>query len=301
VHILTPVIRSTPLSQAAGAEVWLLVDALQPSGSFKLRGVGRACRRAVEAGARALVSSSGGNAGLAAAVAGRALGVPVTVVVPATTAPRVRGLLQAEGATVVEGGVVWDEAHAVASALASHQGAFLVHPFEGEDLLDGHATLIAEALPRAPAPDVVVCAVGGGGLLAGVVRGLRAAGLGPTVVAAETEGAASYAAALAAGHPVTLPAITSIATTLGARRVSEAAVAAARSLPIRSAVCTDAEALDAVERFLDDHRLLVEPACGAALAPVYAGAVPRGTVWVVVCGGAGVSMGQLAAWRRRQG
>lgn len=286
------------MSAAAGAEVWLLLDALQPSGSFKLRGVGRACREAVARGATALVTSSGGNAGLAAAVAGRALGVPVTVVVPATTAARVRGLLAAEGATVLEGGAVWDEAHEVAAGLATARGAFLVHPFEGEDLVAGNATLIAEAAPRAPRPDTVVCAVGGGGLLAGVARGLAELGVAPAIVAAETEGAASYAAALAAGRPVTLPSITSIATSLGARRVSEAAVAVSRALPVRSAVCTDAQAVAAVARFLDDHRLLVEPACGAALAPVYRGDVGAGVVWVVVCGGAGVTAAQLDAWRR---
>ena len=297
-HVVTPLVRSTPLSAALGAEVWLKLEALQPSGSFKLRGVGRACRRARERGARAVVSSSGGNAGLAAAVAGRALGLPVTVVVPATTSPRMRGLLAAEGAAVRVEGAVWDEAHAAAVALAAASGAFLVHPFEGEDLWEGHATLVAEAAVQGPRPDAVVCAVGGGGLLGGVLRGLAAAGWADVpVVAAETEGAASFAAAWAAGEVVTLPAITSIATSLGARRVSEAVFAAARRREVRPAVVSDAEALDACARFADAHRLLVEPACGAALAPVLAGhpaLAGARTVWVVVCGGAGVTRATLA-------
>jgi L-serine/L-threonine ammonia-lyase len=298
VHVVTPLVRSTPLSAAAGAEVWLKLEALQPSGSFKLRGVGLACRRAKDRGATAIVSSSGGNAGLAAAVAGRALGLPVTVVVPATTAPRMRGLLAAEGAAVRVEGSVWDEAHAAATALAAETGAFLVHPFEGEDLWEGHATLVAEAAAQGPRPDAVVCAVGGGGLLGGVLRGLAAQGWADVpVVAAETEGAASFAASWAAGAVVTLPAITSVATSLGARRVSEAVFAEARRRDVRPVGVSDADALAACARFADDHRLLVEPACGAALAPVYGRAAAlRGarTVWVVVCGGAAVTLAQLA-------
>lgn len=302
-HVVTPLIRSTPLSHAAGAEVWLKLDALQPSGSFKLRGIGRVAQHAKAAGATALVSSSGGNAGLATAVAGRALGLPVTIVTPTTTSAAMRDRLRAEGATVVVEGAAWDEAHTAATGLATALGAALIHPFEGEVLWAGHATLIAEAATQGPRPDAVVCAVGGGGLMCGVLQGLTDLGWHDVpVIAAETAGAASFAAALAAGEPVEIPAITSIATSLGARRVAAAAVAWAARHEVRSTVCTDRDAVNACVRFLDDHRLLVEPACGAAVAPVYgrdpalAGAK---TVWVVVCGGAGVSSSQLAAWQRQ--
>jgi L-serine/L-threonine ammonia-lyase len=300
-HVVTPLIRSTPLSAAAGAEVWLKLDALQPSGSFKLRGIGRVATAARDAGATALVSSSGGNAGLATAVAGRALGLPITIVTPQTTSAAMRDKLRAEGATVVVEGAAWDEAHAAATALAAATGAALIHPFEGEALWAGHATLIAEAAEQGPRPDAVVCAVGGGGLMCGVLQGLSDLGWHDVpVIAAETAGAASFAAALAAGAPVEIPAITSIATSLGARRVAAAAFAWAARHEIRSFVCSDADAVGACARFVDDHRVLVEPACGTALAPVYgrdptlAGAK---TVWVVVCGGSGVSLAQLAAWQ----
>jgi L-serine/L-threonine ammonia-lyase len=300
VHVVTPLFASSPLSALLGAPVWLKLDALQPSGSFKLRGVGLACRRARERGATALVSSSGGNAGLAAAVAGRALGMRVTVVVPATTDVRMQGLLRGEQADVVVHGAVWDEAHAHATALAASSGAFLVHPFEGRDLWEGHATLIHEVAEQGPRPGVVVCAVGGGGLLCGVLQGLHDVGWASVpVVAAETEGAASYAAALAAGGPVTLPAITSLATSLGARRVADEAFAWSTRHEVRSVVVSDAAAVDACGRFLDDHRVLVEPACGAALAPVYGRApvlLGAGPVLVVVCGGAGVTRERLAGW-----
>src|SRR6516165_4720853 len=95
-HIATPLVESRPLSVIAGRSVWLKLDALQPAGSFKLRGIGKACESYLEQGARRFVSSSGGNAGLAVAYAGRMLGVPVAVVVPETTTERAKELLRQE-------------------------------------------------------------------------------------------------------------------------------------------------------------------------------------------------------------
>ncbi|MEQ1568053.1 MAG: pyridoxal-phosphate dependent enzyme, partial [Myxococcota bacterium] len=107
-HHVTPLIESTPLSTRAGRPVWLKMESSQPSGSFKLRGMGLACARARERGAARLVTSSGGNAGYAVAWAGRALGMPVEVVVPSRTSARMRALIEAEGASVTVAGDVWD-------------------------------------------------------------------------------------------------------------------------------------------------------------------------------------------------
>ena len=100
-HIHTPLIASAPLSRAAGCAIWLKLEALQPPGSFKIRGIGAACEHYARQGAKRFVSSSGGNAGLAVAYAGRHLGVAVTVVVPASASQRAKDLLQAEGAEVI--------------------------------------------------------------------------------------------------------------------------------------------------------------------------------------------------------
>lgn len=298
IHHVTPLLPSPALSGRSGAEVWLKMEALQPTGSFKLRGMGNACRKAVERGARRLLTSSGGNAGLAVAYAARQLGVPVTVVVPRRTDRRMRDLIAEQGATVEVCGEVWDDAHAHALELAGDAHTALIHPFDHRDVWEGHATLVDEVLERV-VPDAVVVAVGGGGLLAGVVQGLRARGLDEVpVIAAETVGAASFAAAVRAGRPVTLPSIDSIALTLGARTVCERAVELAKVHPILPWQCADEAALDACELFLDDHRVLVEPACGAALAAV--GSAPHtgdGVVLVVVCGGAGVTVERLRTWR----
>jgi L-serine/L-threonine ammonia-lyase len=300
-HLNTPLLRAPPELFGNDHTVWLKMDALQPSGSFKLRGVGRLVRQRVAEGARAVVCASGGNAGMAAALAARACGVPVIIVVPQTTGEAVREAIAARGASVLVQGSVWDEAHEHAVALAHEQGAAYVHPFDDPLLWDGHATLIDEVVQAGVVFDAVFTSVGGGGLLAGIVEGLRRNGLHHVpVIAAETAGAASYAAALEAGQPVTLPAITSIATSLGARRVMPHVVALAREHEIISVVVSDAQAVLACSRFADAMRVLVEPACGAAIAALQArpDLLERfQSPLIEVCGGMGVTIAKLAQWR----
>ena len=297
-HIHTPLIESRSLSLAAGRNVWLKLDALQPCGSFKLRGVGHACEVHQARGAQQFISSSGGNAGLAVAYAGRKLGVSVTVVVPETTTERAKELLRLEDANVVVHGSSWQEANALAQTLVGPNDAF-IHPFDDPLLWAGHASLIDEVAEAGVKPDAVVLSVGGGGLLSGVVQGLQRNGWADVpVLAVETHGAASLHAALQAGHSVELERIASVATSLGAKRVADQALACAQQHPVHSHLVSDRAALEACERFLLDHRVLVEPACGAALALAYApGALAQyQNVLVVVCGGATATLEQIQAW-----
>ena len=297
---------STVLEALAGVPVWLKLESAQPSASFKLRGMGLAAERAVARGATRLVSSSGGNAGYAVAWAGHALGVPVTVVVPASTGVRMRRLIAATGAEVRVAGDVWDEAHAAATAVAEDTGGALLHPVDHPDIWEGHSSLVAEVAAAGLVPRQVVVSVGGGGLLCGVLQGMSTAGwCDVPVLAVETEGAASFAAALEAGAPVTLPAITSLALTLGAKRVCQQAVELSQDHDVRSVVVSDAAAVKACARFLDDHRVLVEPSCGAALSVAYDRhpevIAAEGPILMVVCGGAAVTQSELEAWLKQPG
>jgi L-serine/L-threonine ammonia-lyase len=297
-HIETPLFASGAMSND-GQTVWLKMEAMQPPGSFKIRGVGHACEEYQRRGATRFISSSGGNAGIAAAHAGRRLGVPVLVVVPETATARARELIRRENAELVVHGASFQEANAHAQSMLTPQDAF-IHPFDDPLLWHGHASMIDEVARAGVAPDVVLLSVGGGGLLCGVVEGLRRNGWGHVpVVAVETVGADSLAQSMQAGQRIELPAITSIATSLGARRVSEQAFAWSQEHAITSRVVTDKVAVDASLRFLDDHRVLVEPACGAALALAYdaqqALAQYRNIV-VIACGGVTATLAQLHAW-----
>jgi L-serine/L-threonine ammonia-lyase len=295
-HVNTPLLRAAP-GLFEHPEVWLKMDALQPSGSFKLRGVGRLVQQSAADGARAIVCASGGNAGFAATYAAVALGLPVTIVLPLSSSATVAERLAARGAEVLRHGAVWDEAHEFAVRLAAERGAAYVHPFDHPLLWAGHSTLIDEVFEAGVEFDAVVTAVGGGGLFCGIVEGLRRHGLDRIpVIAVETEGAASLQAALAAGELVSLPAITSIATSLGARCVAPEAFERARSHPTVAVQVSDAQATAACARFADAQRVLVEPACGAALAAVDRHAAGFRRVLVEVCGGIGVSLELLRSW-----
>lgn len=300
-HITTPLLHSPVLSAQAGAEIWLKMEALQPPGSFKIRGIGALCAQQHAQGKRKIISSSGGNAGIAAAYAGRLLGMAVTVFVPETTTARAKALIEAEGAKVVTHGASWAEANELALQALDADAAF-VHPFDDPLLWEGHASMIDEAIAQGPGFDAVVLSVGGGGLLLGVAQGLDRNGLGHLpILAVETEGAASLEASMAAGRRISLPAITSIASSLGARQVAEAAFDLTRHRSIQSHVVTDRAAAAACLAFLEDKRVLVEPACGAALSLASDPSQPLAgfeRVLMIVCGGATATLPQLQSWAR---
>lgn len=250
-------------------------------------------------GARRLISSSGGNAGIAVAYAGRHLSVPVLIVVPETTSDRAKALIRQEGAEVVVHGDSWQEANDLAMSKVGDSDV-LVHPFDDPLVWQGHSTLIDEVAVSGAKPGALIVSVGGGGLLCGLVEGMRQNGWSDVpVIAVETEGADSLAQSVRAGHRVELAAIASLAITLGAKKICERAFDCTRDHPLRSVVVSDRAAVSACQRFLDDHRLIVEPACGASLAAVYDGAPELEdfeSVLVVVCGGATTTLEQLREW-----
>ena len=298
-HIHTPLVASRALTLRSGRTVLLKLEALQPSGSFKIRGIGRACQEYVRRGARRLISSSGGNAGIAVAYAGRRLGVPVVVVVPETTSATARALVKQEDAELIIHGASWQEANRLARSIVTDTDAYL-HPFDDPLLWHGHATMIDEVFASGVKPDAVVASVGGGGLLCGVVEGLHRNGWRDIpVIAVETEGADSFSQSVRAGRRVELPAITSVATSLGAPLVCARAFDWSPRPPISAVVVSDRAAVSACMQFLQDHRILVEPACGATLAAIYNNDPQLArceTVLAIVCGGVTASVEQLQSW-----
>ncbi|NXH31153.1 SDSL protein, partial [Myiagra hebetior] len=313
-HVVSPVLESLPLSKAVDTKVFMKLENVQPSGSFKIRGIGHLCQDAARKGCRHFVCSSGGNAGLAAAYAARKLGLPITVVVPSSSGPTPVRKLEELGAKVEVYGKVWDDANRRAQELVKSEGWVSIHPFDHPLVWEGHASLVRELKDALEAkPGAIVVAVGGGGLLAGVVAGLHQVGWQDVpIIAAETQGAHSFHEALKAGRLVTLPDITSVAKCLGAKTVAARALECARECRVISQVVEDTEAVRAVEQFLDDERMLVQPACGAALAVLYSGRLqrlqsegrlraPLASVGVVVCGGSNIHSAQLRALKSQLG
>lgn len=317
--IRTPLIESAALSRAAGCRIFLKLENLQPSGSFKSRGIGNLILKSQrkDGATPHFYCSSGGNAGLAAVTAARSLHQPCTVVVPMTCKPEMVAKLQAAGATdVIQIGASWYEAdkHLREVCLAGDKTGVYVPPFDHEWIWEGHGGLVGEVKEQMDAadgePDAFVCSVGGGGLFNGIAAAVDTQYLSrPRIVAVETQGCDSLNAALRAREHIGLEKITSLATSLGCMKVCERTWQLAQQKNVSSVTVSDAEAALGCWRFADDERTLVELACGASLVLAYNGGLRKlisgfsaeTKVVLVVCGGSNVSLQQLADYREMFG
>jgi len=291
----TPCIKSNKLSELNNCNVWLKMESSQPTGSFKQRSIGNACQQYAKRGAKKFISSSGGNAGISAAYMGNKLSIPVTVVVPETTSSQAINLMKQENAEVIVHGKSWVEANDLALTYVNSEAVY-IHPFDDQYLWDGVAHIIDEVISDGVRPDAVILSVGGGSLLSGVSQGLIKNLLNIPIYAVETEGTASLNTSIKTGQHAKLDEVTGIATTLAAKQVCENAFKVSQAEPVISLTVSDEEALAACFNFLDDHRTLVEPACGATLSTLYNKKLsfsPTDNILVIVCGGATVTLEQL--------
>ena len=260
-------------------------------------------------------SSSGGNAGLACVMAARNLERPATVVVPLTTKPLMINKIRTAGATdVIQHGESWREADAYLreSVVSQDPNGIYITPFDSPDIWQGVSTLMDEVKDQLSTepfsrPDLVICSVGGGGLFSGVMLGLKKQGWEDvSVLALETKGAESLHASLAENELVTLPKITSLATSLGATRVAQNAFEQAHQKNVKSLLLSDAEAAMGCWRFADDERMIVEMACGICIAMCYDGRLEQAypelstesKVVIIVCGGSNVTSEILEQYKK---
>jgi threonine dehydratase len=283
-------IRRTPLLRIAGgelgvdcAELWLKLEHLQVSGSFKARGMFHRMRtNAVPAAG--VVIASGGNAGIAVAHAARTLGVRAEVFVPESSSAAKRATLAQLGAVVTVGGASYADALAASLDRQATTGALLMHAYDQREVVAGAGTLAAEVEADAGVPDRALVSVGGGGLIAGVCAWF---GGRSRIEALEPERAPTLSAALAAGRPVDVDVSGIAADSLGARRIGEIAWALARLSVAASHLLTD-DAIRAAQLALwRELRLAVEPAAALPLAALATRAVtPRRDekVLLVICG-----------------
>ncbi|KAM0721656.1 hypothetical protein Q7P37_002581 [Cladosporium fusiforme] len=327
----TPLVESANLSEAAGCRIFLKLETLQPSGSFKSRGIGYYCQVALERATKPdavhFYASSGGNAGLACVFAAKSLGCPSTVVVPRSTKPMMIAKIRAAGASNViqEGNSLKDAiSHlqdvVMPEAQARGEEAVYVPPFDHENVWRGNQTVFEEVAKQMGEQghgqaDVMACSVGGGGLLIGMLQGMEEAGWNKTeVLAVETSGADSLSESLKSGQLTTLPGISSEATSLGAVKVAERCFELAQKHEaaghVRSVVLSDAEAAMGCWRFADDEKALIELACGVNLALCYGGRLsqalgrqvrPEEKVVIIVCGGSNVTTAMVEGWRQEYG
>jgi threonine dehydratase len=296
----TPLVKSAAVSERLGVPVWLKVECLQKTGSFKPRGAfNKMLTLTPEERATGVVAVSGGNHAQAVAYVATQLGIHATICMPETTPRNYLDATRGYGAEVVllpHIRAAFDECERLRQA-----GKVLIHPFDDPVLAAGQGTVGLEILEDLPGVTHVYVSIGGGGLAVGVASALKGIKPDVQVVGVETHGADAMAQALAAGRIVELPAITSIARTLGAPAVSEFTLNGVRELLREVTVVDDAATVQSLVFILERTKYLVEPssACNLAAAELHRDQFKAGDQVVLILCGGNVAIDDLCVWRQR--
>jgi threonine dehydratase len=298
----TPLIHSTTLSAHLGAPTYLKLECLQKTGSFKPRGAfNRILEMSADERRRGVVAVSGGNHAQGVAYAAKLLGLGATICMPANTPRNYLDATRGYGAEIV---LCPDIKAAFAEADRLQQdGRVLVHPFDDPFVAAGQGTVGLEILEDLPGVTRVYVSIGGGGFIAGIATAIRSIKPQVKIVGVETRGADAMAQTLAAGRLIELPAITSIARTLGAPKVSDFTYRCVRELVEEVVVVDDAAAARALFLILERTKHLTEPAascCLAAAEEQRAKLIKEDQIVLVLCGG-NVSSHDLADFYARFG
>jgi threonine dehydratase len=186
--VRTPTLLSRTLSDATGAKVWVKFENLQFTAAYKERGaLNKLLLMDPATRARGVIASSAGNHAQAVAYHGARLGVPVTIVMPRSTAMIKVMQTEGHGATVVLHGELYDEAYSEALRLAEERVLTFVHPFDDPQIIAGQGTVALEMLEDAPGIDMLVVPIGGGGLISGMSVAARALRPEIEIVGAQAE------------------------------------------------------------------------------------------------------------------
>ena len=292
---LGPYIRRTPLLDGGplpggeeGSRFTFKLENLQVTGSFKARGaVNNMLFLHKDRVRLGLVTASGGNHGLGVAYAGRVAEAPVTIYLPANVPPAKAAKLERWGARIVWEGEVWDDANAAAMEAARREGMAYVHPFADPHVIAGQGTLGLEVLADAPETDLVLVAIGGGGLISGVSSAVKERSPRTRVVGIEPVGAAKILESLRAGRVVELAGVSTAANTLAPRRSHEMNFEIIRRNVDDVVLVTDEEMFEAARWLWFEMGIAAELSGAAAVAAVLSGKVSLQGIrsaCAIVCG-----------------
>lgn len=283
----TPVLTSERLNAACGGSLFFKCENFQKVGAFKARGAANAVfGLTADAAARGVVTHSSGNHAAAVARAARLRGIPAFIVMPSNSArPKIRAVEGYGGQiTLCEPNQAARES--TCARILAETGGTLIHPFENEAVMAGQGTAAVELLEDAPALDLVLCPVGGGGLLAGTGIAVKALSPQTAVIATEPAGAGDTAASFAAGHVIPLKQANTIAdglrTTIGAPNF------AIVQRTVEGVVTVSEESIVAAMRALwETLKIVVEPSAAVPYAAILSSQVPVANrrVGVILTGG----------------
>ena len=308
--IRTPLIDVPAFAEASGAaRVFVKAESLQKAGSFKIRGATWRLAQLTETEQKqGVIAFSSGNFAQGLAAAGRAAGVPVTIVMPEDAPEVKRRATEGFGARVVlshHGDRPREEvASALARQLAETQGLTLLHPFDDPAVVAGQAGVAVEALQQmaeaGAAPDLVAAPTGGGGLIAGVALAVRAAHPDADIWTVEPEGFDGMGRSLtAAAVGRVAPGARSICDALQATAPGATPFAAAQAAGVRGCAVDDASVRKAMIAAFEQMKLVLEPSGAAAIAALLSGQLPvRGKTALLVASGGNIAFETFVALTR---
>lgn len=282
--VRTPLVRLN--LDDAPADIYLKLENLQPTGSFKIRGAGNAIGLlSQEERARGVFTTSAGNMAQALAWHARRLKIRCTVIVPDAAPETKLAAIRRFGATIIQR--PWDEVWAIGIArrYGPLEGWMFVHPFADPAMMAGNGTIGLEILEDLPEADAVVIPFGGGGLTAGIATALKAKRPRTRVYACEPETAAPLAASFAKGGPAEVRRVPSFVDGIGTSSVLPEMWNLVRPLLERSLVVSLKEVASAIRLLVERNRVVAEGAAGASVAAALAGSAGDGNVVCVVSGG----------------
>lgn len=286
----TPLIEANPVKQSIGGvrNLYLKLENLQVTGSFKARGaVNKLFSLSPEQVAQGIVTASGGNHGLGVAYAGWLAKVATTIYLPHNTPLPKAQKLESWGAKVIFEGAVWDNANRAALEAAEREGLAYFHPFADPAIIAGQGTVGLEILEDEPGIDVLLVAIGGGGLISGISIAARSINPSIRVIGIEPVGAPTLYESLRVGHVVELAKIHTTAGTLAPRQSAPINLEIIQRHVEEIVLVTDEEMQEAARWLWFEMGIAAELSGAAAVAALLAGRVDVGSsqkVCALICG-----------------
>lgn len=267
VTVTTKLIHSDVFSQESGNDVYIKPENLQKTGSFKVRGAyNKISKLTKEEKERGVIAASAGNHAQGVALAAQKLGIKAVIVMPKhTPLIKVKATKQ-YGAQVVLHGEIYDEAYQKAVELQQEYGYVFVHPFDDVDVIEGQGTIALEVLDEIPDTDIMLVPIGGGGLVAGIAAAAKLKNPTIRIIGVEPEGAASAKAAIAAGKPVPLEEVSTIADGTAVRLIGDRTIQYIEQYVDDIITVSDYELMEAFLLLVERHKLVAENAGILSLA-----------------------------------
>lgn len=265
--VKTPLIHSTIFSNISSNNVYMKCENLQLTGAYKIRGALNKMRSlSTEEQTKGVVCSSAGNHAQGVAYAATLLGINSTIVMP-TSAPLLKVQSTKDfGGHVVLSGSVYDDAYKEAKRIEEENGAVFIHPFNDIDVISGQGTIALEIFEDLKDVDIIICPIGGGGLLSGISLAAKAINPNVKIIGVQAEGANAMERSYKQGTLISIDSVDTIADGIAVKNPGTLTFEFIKKYVDNIITVTDEEIVDSLFLLSEKHKLLAEASGAVSLA-----------------------------------